>query len=432
MKARPTILVVGAGYVGLATAVFLASKRFSVTVAEKNPATVDLLARGKLHFREPELKAQLKTVVKSRRLVPVAPAEAYYQTADIIFIAIDSADRTTWKMRMKPFEQIAGWIGSVKRKSPPTVVLKSTNVLGFAERFRAALDATPHGAAARLVVNPEFLREGMAYEDTVKPWRIVVGAEDKREAARLLMVYRMIYPKTVPIVRTDWKGAELIKLAANVYLAHRLSFIHEIADFARIEGLDIESIRQGIGLDPRIGLDYFMPGLGFGGSCLPKDCNLINSDEHAKHFAFESALSAMAINDRLLEQLLVRLKERVGSLKGKKICLLGAAFKPEIDDTRGSRAIELARLLKRAGAKVALYDPHLKGKEQTFEGKLPLEPDLDTALKGASAIVIGTAHRSFAMIKPSHAAELMKKRVVADYFRILNPRGWSEAGFEFI
>jgi len=432
MKTRPSILVVGAGYVGLATAVFLATRGYGVTVSEKNPQTVESLQRGRLHFREPELQSNLKAVVRSKRLTVKLPEEEAYQTFDVIFVAIDSADRNTWRMRTDPFKQIAGWIGGVKRRSAPTVVLKSTNVLGFSEQFRTLLDDTPYGRDVKLVVSPEFLREGLAFEDTASPWRLVIGSREKRDAARLALIYRSVYPKSVPIVHTDWKSAELIKLAANVYLAHRLSFIHEIADFARQEDLDIEAIRQGIGLDPRIGLEYFNPGLGFGGSCLPKDCILLNSEEGEKDFAFETALSAMAINDRLIENLLVRLDDTLGGLKGKKIAVLGAAFKPETDDTRGSRSVLLATLMRRAGAKVALHDPHLKQVDITMEGKIPLEHDFDTALKGAAAIVIGTAHRRFALIKPDHAAALVRRKLVVDYFRILNRKGWQDAGFAFI
>ena len=432
MKARPRILVVGAGYVGLATAVFLAAKGHTVTVSEKRPETVDLLRRGRLHFREAELARRLKDTVASKRLTVDVPEPEIYRQADIIYIAIDSADRNTWRMRLEPFEEMAGWIGAVPRKTPPTVVLKSTNRLGFADEFRALLDDTPHGKKAKLLVNPEFLREGFAFEDTAKPWRIVVGSQNRKDAARLLMVYRTIYPKSVEIVHTDYRSAELIKLAANVYLAYRLSYIHEIADFSRREGLDIEAIRRGIGLDPRIGLDYFNPGLGFGGSCLPKDCMLINSEETDKPFTFESALAAMTINDRLLTNLVELLKDRLGSLQGKKIAILGAAFKPDVDDTRNSRAVELAKLLKRRRAKVAVFDPYLAGRAVIPETKIELVPDLNTALKGASAVVIGAAHRRFAMIKPKQTAGLVKRKLVIDYFRILNRKGWQDAGFELV
>lgn len=432
MTPSPNILVVGAGYVGLATAVFLADNGFPTTVVEKNCPLVEQLRRGRLHFREQFLAERLRQVVSERTLSVGMPDKSLYQQADLIFIAIDSANRKTWQMRKNTFAEIAGWIGEIKRKAVPTVILKSTNVIGFAGEFRALLDATPHGKAVKLVVNPEFLREGNALEDTARPFRVVIGSRQKRDAARLVMLYREVYGKGVPIVHTDWKSAELIKLASNVYLAYRLSFIHEIADFARQEELDLESIRKGIGLDERIGLDYFDPGLGFGGSCLPKDCLLINSKESGNGFTFESAELAMRVNDRVLENLITLLRKKIGSLQGKKITVLGAAFKPDVDDTRDSRAVKLVQLLRAKRAKVAVYDPFLAGIETIPETEILLHPTIETALKGASAVVIGTGHKKFALLRPKEVGALVENKLVVDYFGILNRGGWNEAGFEVV
>ncbi|HOD66994.1 MAG TPA: nucleotide sugar dehydrogenase [candidate division Zixibacteria bacterium] len=432
MTPRPNILVVGAGYVGLATAVFLADKGFPTTVVEKNSALVETLRRGRLHFRERLLAERLREVIGERTLMVAEPEKALYQRADLIFIAIDSANRKTWQMRTATFAEIAAWIGEVRRKTAPTVVLKSTNVLGFAGEFRRLLDAAPFGKAVKLVVNPEFLREGNALEDTARPFRIVIGSREKRDAARLAMLYRQVYRTGVPIVHTDWTSAELIKLASNVYLAYRLAFIHEIADFARREGLDLEAIRMGIGLDQRIGLDYFTPGLGFGGSCLPKDCLLINSRETGNGFTFQSAQTAMAVNEGVLENLVKMLAEKLGGLAGKKIALLGAAFKPDVDDTRDSHAVRLAELLKAKRAKVAIYEPYLAGRDRIPETEFALEKDVAAALDGAAAVIIGTAHKRLAMLRPREVAALVANKLVIDYFRVLNRGGWREAGFEVI
>ena len=432
MTSRPSILVVGAGYVGLATAVFLANKGYPIIVIEKNAYTVESLCRGHLHFREPLLQKKLRQVLKKRKLQLSRPSRELYQNSQFIFIAIDSANPVTGKMRMADFERIARWIGDAKTKDPPTVVLKSTNVIGFAEKFQGLLNKTAYGNRVRLVVNPEFLREGLAYEDTAHPWRIIIGVNEQKAAARLLRLYGSVYSRSIPTVVTNWKSAELIKLASNVYLSHRLAFIHEIADFARNEDLDIEAVRQGIGLDPRIGLTYFEPGLGFGGSCLPKDCHLINSHEAVSNFQFKTAHTALEINERILDTLIDRLRSKLGRLKGKKIAILGAAFKPEVDDTRGSQAVKLALKLKRRGAKVAFFEPYLKQTEKLAEGNFPLEDSLETALQGASAVIIGTAHKQFRSVEPKHIAKLVKRRLVSDYFGILNRTRWEKKGFEFI
>jgi UDPglucose 6-dehydrogenase len=432
MTSYSPILVVGAGYVGLATAVFLAEHGYPVTVLEKNPRILDTLQHGRLRFREPLLEKKLKRLMGEKKLLLSAPVEEMYRKSQLIFIAIDSVDPATSKMRLRAFEKIAKWIGEAKRKSPPTVVLKSTNVIGFAERLQGLLNKTAHGRRVHLVVNPEFLRESYAYEDTACPWRIVIGVAKKSAAAYLLKVYRTTYDESIRVIMTDWKSAELIKLASNVYLSHRLAFIHEIADFARVEGLDINAVRQGIGLDPRIGLDYFQPGLGFGGSCLPKDCHLINSPELGASLVFKTALTALEINERVLDLLVERLRGKLGSLKGKKIVILGAAFKPDVDDIRSSQAVCLARKLKSNEARVAFFDPYLTNVERLSYGNLPFESNLENAVKGASAIVIGTAHRQFRSIKPGYVAKLVKSRLVCDYFDLLNRNRWMKEGFEFI
>lgn len=432
MKADDSILVVGAGFVGLATAAFLAAKGNKVTVVEKNPLIIDSLNNGRLHFREPALAAKLKSVVARGRLTVVISSKAWYQNASMIIVAIDSADSKTWKMKLAAFERMAEWIGSSKRHRPAMVVLKSTNILGFSQIFRALLDKAEHGREVQLVVNPEFLREGTAYEDTAHPWRVVIGADDPRALQRMVRFYRKMYPKSVPIVTTDCESAELIKLGANLYLSHRLAFVHEMAEYANGCGLDFTAIQQGLSLDPRVGADYFEPGLGFGGSCLPKDCYLINSNEAGSKFDFLTADTALKINERVLTNLVSALQKRTGKLKNKKIAILGAAFKPECDDTRGSQAVKLALMLRRRGASISIYDPYLKRSEKIVEGNLPLSPNLKHALSGACAVIIGTAHQQFRRLQPKKMAALVKTRLVVDRFRILNRSNWEKNGFEFV
>ncbi len=432
MTTNDSILVVGAGFVGLATAAFLATKGLSVTVAEKNQFIVDSLRKGKLHFREPELAKRLKAAVGTGHLCVVLPSRDIYQKASIIIVAIDSADQQTWKMKLTAFERMAEWIGGARRKQPAVVLLKSTNILGFAGLFRGLLDQAAFGHEVQLVVNPEFLREGCAYEDTARPWRVVVGADDPKARRRVVRFYKKLLSASVPIIETDCASAELIKLGANLYLSHRLAFIHEIAEYAHLQSLDLAAIKQAIGLDPRIGTEYFEPGLGFGGSCLPKDCYLINSRESETGFTFHTAETALEINERVLTSIVTTLQSHLSSLKRKKIALLGAAFKPEADDTRGSRAVKLALKLRRRGATVAVYEPFLIHADQIVEGNLPLVHNLNEALTNAHVIVIGTAHRRFRNLRPKTVAALVKNKLVCDRFGLLNRTIWERHGFEFV
>ncbi|MEW5993184.1 MAG: nucleotide sugar dehydrogenase [Candidatus Zixiibacteriota bacterium] len=435
MKRRsslPQITVVGGGYVGLATAVFLADKELPTTVLEKKPDRAAALSKGHLHFREPLLERTLKQTLRKGSIHICRPSPEAFISADYVFIAIDSADLSTGRMRLGSFEQMAQWIGGARSRRLKTIVLKSTNRIGFAATFDRMVNRPGARKKANVVVNPEFLREGYAYEDTSQPWRIIVGAKEKPAANALVRLYRSVYGRRIPVIVTDWESAELIKLGANVYLAHRLGFIHEMADFARMHDLDLEGIKQGIGLDPRIGLDYFEPGLGFGGSCLPKDCRLINSSESANKFEFLTAQTALAINERLLDNLVQRLHHHLGRLKGLKLALLGVAFKPEVDDTRNSQAVRLALKLKDRGATVVCYDPYLVGHSRVPDTNLPLENDITRVVKSATALIVGTAHREFRRLAPRQIGRRMARKLVCDCFNILNRKSWTQAGFEFI
>lgn len=433
MEPDQPIVVIGAGFVGLATATFLADSGHRVTVVEKNPYTLETLRHGELHFREPRLQHQFSKAVREHRITVVSPSPGIYRQTDLIIIAIDSVDPGGWRMRIDTFARLAEWIADSPRRRTCTVVLKSTNVLGFAEEFRCLLDTQSHGDKIRLAVNPEFLREGHAYEDTAEPWRVVIGAEDRSTRSRLKRFYTDIYGETAPVITCDMRSAELIKLASNLYLSHRLAFINEIGLYAHRAGLDIDLIRKAIGLDQRIGRDYFNPGLGFGGSCLPKDCNLINSRELGEKFTFSTAETALQINERVLDDVIDALEDSIGRpLKGKKLALLGAAFKPETDDTRGSQAVALAVKLRRRGATPRVFEPYLQSSSKIVDAKLPLDDSVEETLRGAEAMIIGTPHRQFGRLKPSLAAKLMKGRVVCDRFRLLERSTWQKEGFEFV
>jgi len=231
---------------------------------------------------------------------------------------------------------------------------------------------------------------------------------------------------------TGAKAAELIKLSSNLYLSHRLAFVHEVAAYARKDGLDIDSILHAVSLDPRIGSQYFEPGLGFGGSCLPKDCHLVNSLQMGNRFRFRTAETALLVNDDFLNQVVEDIKAALGSVKGRKIALLGAAFKQETDDTRGSRAVELARRLRRRGARVGIFEPYLREVSRIVDGNLPLTGELNECLRGAHVIVVGSPHARFRRIQPKRAASLVRLKLVCDCFRLLNRSAWEKRGFRFI
>lgn len=428
MITEPRVTVVGAGFVGLATGTFLADCGVQVAVLEQNRVLIPSLQKGQLHFNEPTLARHFRAAVKQGRLTVDEPCAEAYRDSSLIIIAIDSVDSATWRMRTSVFRRLAQLIGASRRRRPCLVALKSTNVVGFGQQFRAELGQTAYGRAVQLAVNPEFLREGFAYEDTAEPSRVVVGAEDSRSRQRMVRFYRSVYGKSVPIVATDMKSAELIKLASNLYLAHRLTFVNEVAERARAEGLEVDTVIDAVGLDPRIGQGYFRPGLGFGGSCLPKDCRLIDVGQPG----FGTARTALAVNRAVLTRICQSLAGALGTLRKRRLALLGIAFKPESDDTRGSQAAHLLVMLRRRGASVRVYDPFVAENLISVAGNIDKYDDITETLRGAQAVIIGAAHQRFTDLRPQMVARLVRRRLVCDRFGILDRRRWERAGFEFI
>ncbi len=429
---QKSVVVVGGTSVGLATALLLARNRCHVTVLERNKEVVKGINDGRVDFHEPTLNLEFKSALKAGNLNIAVSSKKQLQAAALIIIAAEPAESGSSKLRLSSFERLAAWIGDSERQKPAVVMLRAAMPLGFANLFRRLLDKTPHGDRVGIVVSPVQVRPGYTYEDTSRPKRVIVGAETSQYGNLVTSIFRKIYPKSVRIIRTDCQTAELIRLASSLYIAQRKSLINEIAEYSRTKGLDLETLNDAIADDPRLGEGLSGPDMGFGGSQIPSDCRILNSREAGSRFTFETAKTALYVNDLLIDGLLYRLRKRIGRLTGYKIALLGITALPDTDDCRGSRAIALALNLRQRGAEVAIFDPVVKGQDMLDQGNLPLQSNVEVAVKGASAAVIGAPHRRLAALDPSKLAKLMKEPLIVDYFRFLKRRRWEKAGFTFI
>lgn len=441
--------VVGAGYVGLATGACLSHIGHHVTLIDVDEDRVATLKRGTVPIYEPgleELLAEGSGRIEFTPLLDPAPREV-----DVLFIAVGTPPDENGSADLSNVADVARAIGralsGVQRDRPLVVVNKSTVPVGSGDYVsmlvKEGAEEAGNGAALfQVVSNPEFLREGSAIYDSLFPDRIVLGA-DSREALDVMgALYEPIVvqsfpsryeprPKTtVPFVTTDLASAEMIKYAANAFLATKISFINEIANICELVGADVSSVATGIGLDARIGPRFLDAGIGWGGSCFPKDVAALQAI--ASEYDYETKLlsSATEINERQRRRVVSKLQQDLHTLKGKRIVLLGLAFKPETDDLREAPSLEIARELNSRGARVIGYDP-VAGKlaAKSVPDLLKVVYDLYEALTGAHAAVLVTEWEEFRDLDLQRAASVMvEPRLMVDGRNVFDPKAVRAAG----
>jgi UDPglucose 6-dehydrogenase len=428
------ICVVGAGYVGLATGVMFCKLGHEVMVTDIDASKVRLINSGKLPFHEPPLEKELARAVKSRKLNASTDTVKAVLGSRCVFLCVQTPSMSTGKIDVKPVKTAAATVGRGLRKSDEykVVVVKSTVVPATTDSVvRPILEKSSGkrtGVGFGLCSNPEFLQEGTALKDSMKPSRIVIGAIDRKSGDLISRLYAPIRAKKI---RTDLRSAEMIKYASNVFLATKISYANEMANMCVRFGIDSEVVLRAVGMDPRIGELFLKPGLGFGGSCLPKDIRALK--DRAASNGYDSRLLAalLAINeDQPLEG--VRLLEsRLGDLRGKRIAVLGLAFKGGVDDTRETRAFPLITALLARGARVVAYDP------MAVPNFIKLMPTIEYA-SSASECLAGTdgclIQANWAEFKGLGRKDYskMKRAVVVDGRRFLNPEKVRRAGVDYL
>jgi len=423
--------VIGTGYLGATHAACMASLGFEVIGFDTEASKIDLLSKGKVPFYEPELEELLSDQIKSGRLtftnnvVDLADADVHFICVGTPQIKNGNAADLTYVN--SALESIAKHV-----KPGGLVVGKSTVPVGTATKLRnRLLELNPK---ADLAWNPEFLREGFAVEDTLRPNRLVVGVVNDSAEQMLMEVYATNLKEKTPWVRADLPTAELVKVAANSFLATKISFINAMAEICEAAGGDVTVLAKAIGYDPRIGSRFLQAGIGFGGGCLPKDIRafMARAEELGASQAVEFLKEIDAINLRARQRIieLVR-KDLSDDLQGKKVAILGAAFKPDSDDVRDSPALDIAAQIQAAGAIVTVHDPKAIGNAQKRFPALNFVDDVNTTLKDAEIVLHLTEWKIYREIDPVKVKSIVKNPIVIDGRNALDRELWQSAGWKF-
>ena len=429
MKLR--VSVIGTGYLGATHAACMSSMGFDVIGVDVDATKIELLSRGKVPFYEPGLEELLQQEIASGRLTFSTDFQAINE-ADVHFICVGTPQsENSLAADMKYVDAALDTIAPIC-KPGSLVVGKSTVPVGTAARLRGKLLAI--NPKVDLAWNPEFLREGFAVEDTLHPNRLVVGVTSDEAENKLKEIYAKNLSENTPWVRADLPTSELVKVAANSFLATKISFINAMAEVCEAAGGDVTVLAKAIGYDPRIGSRFLQAGIGFGGGCLPKDIRafMARAGELGADQALEFLREIDSINLRARQRVieLVR-KDLSDNLTDKKITVLGAAFKPDSDDVRDSPALDIAVQIAAAGAQVTIHDPKAIAPAKKRFPALGFAEDVEVALKGADLVLHLTEWKQYRELDPVKVKALVASPIIIDGRNALDRDAWIAAGWKF-
>jgi len=427
------IAIIGGGYVGLVSGACFAEFGVSVDVFEADPAKRAMLVEGKIPIYEPGLDRLVADNAAAGRLNFPDRLEAGIAGTEAIFIAVGTPAR-----RGDGHADLTYVFAAVEQvvkalDHPAVIVTKSTVPVGTGRKISEIARRLRPDLAIEVASNPEFLREGSAITDFMRPDRVIVGTDSERARDVLRRLYRPLYLIDTPIVFTGLETAELIKYAANGFLAMKITFINEMANLCESVGADVNDVARGIGLDGRIGRKFLHAGPGFGGSCFPKDTLALMRIAEEAGTPSRLIQSVVAVNDARKEKMADRVIAACGgSVMGKRIAVLGLAFKPETDDMREAPSIPLIRGLLDAGAEVVAFDPVAMDAARTLlPAGVAFAADAPAALTGADALVLVTEWNEFRSLGPARLAPLMRARIVVDLRNVFDPEAMRDAGFAY-
>ena len=424
------IAVIGSGYVGLVVGACLAENGNSVACVDTDAAKIAALKRGEIPIYEPGLNEMLPRNVAEERLRFTTDLDQAVRDAEVIFIAVGTPQDEDGSADLTHVLDVARGIGRAMN-GPKVIVNKSTVPVGTAARVREVVSSlTTHPFA--VVSNPEFLKEGTAVEDFLKPDRVVIGTDDPQVEAVMRTLYEPFMRTGKPILVMDHASAELTKYAANAMLASRISFMNEIANFCDRVGADVRQVRLGIGSDSRIGASFLFPGVGYGGSCFPKDVRALIRMGHEVAVELPVVEAVHRTNEAQKGLLVSRIAAHLGGLTGKVVAVWGLAFKPRTDDMREAPAIAVIEGLLLGGARVRAYDPKAEASaRRAFGDRIELCARAYEAVKGADALAVVTEWNEFREPDFPRIRALMRHPAIFDGRNIYNPRALRELGFHY-
>jgi len=423
--------IIGAGYVGLVTGACFAEFGLFVTCVDKDETKIGSLKKGMLPFYEPGLDELVKRNMKQGRLRFTTKIAKAVESSLAIFIAVGTPRGGDGSADLKYVEEVAGEIAR-NMDGYKVIVTKSTVPVGTGEKIREIISMNlKEQIDFDIVSNPEFLREGSAIEDFMRPNRVVIGANSPQAIAIMKDLFKPLYLIEAPFVITNIETAELIKYASNSFLATKISFINEMANLCENVGADVHIVAKGMGLDQRIGPKFLHPGPGYGGSCLPKDTNALlrmSEERGVKLGIIEAAVKA---NESQKALMIRKIKDAMGELKGRTIAVLGLSFKPNTDDMRDAPSMYIIHGLVKENAIIRAYDPVCTRGENEAIPRVKYCKDPYDAAKGADALVIVTEWNEFRNLELDKVMKLLKEPYFFDLRNIYDPLRMKEKGFRY-
>jgi len=425
------ICVIGTGYVGLVTGSCFAEFGLNVTCVDNDEQKIALLQKGTSPIFEPGLEEMVKRNLREGRLVFTTEIDKAVEKSLVIFIAVGTPPKKDGSVDMTYIDEVARKIGE-NLNGYKVIATKSTVPVGTGERIRKVIQQYERKKVNfDIVSNPEFLREGAAIEDFMRPNRVVIGAASEQAMAIMKDLYSPLYLIEAPFVITNIETAEMIKYASNAFLATKVSFINEIANICEKVGADVNVVAKGMGLDQRIGSKFLHAGPGYGGSCFPKDTLGIAKIAEKYGYRFEIVRSVMKVNEKQKERMVAKVKEALGNLKGKTIAVLGLSFKPNTDDMREAPSLKIISSLTREGAKIRAYDPKAMEVARKIFKKIEYGKDPYDVAKGSDALLIITEWNQFRNLDLKRLQKIMKSPVFLDFRNIYEPAKMREMGFKY-
>lgn len=432
------IAVIGTGYVGLVTGTCFAETGNHVTCVDIDQEKVKKLSSGQITIYEPGLEKLFLRNQKEGRLEFTNSLTDGIKDASVVFLALPTPPGENGQADLRHVLAVASSLGKVLRKGEYKVIVgKSTVPVGTAQKVKKAIlenAAEDLSDSFDVVSNPEFLREGVAVDDFMKPDRVVIGAESDRAVKIMNDLYAPFVRQGNPIIYMDLPSAELTKYAANSFLAVKISFMNEIAQLCERLGADVDMVRKGIGSDNRIGKRFLFPGIGYGGSCFPKDVQALDHSADESGYTFKLLKAVMEVNDRQRFHLIPSIRSYLGGdLSGKKLAIWGLAFKPNTDDIREAAALHMIEALLHEGASVVAFDPEAMPNVKALMGdKISLAENQYDALMGADALIIATEWNEFRTPEFEKIGSLLKNKAIFDGRNLFDLNQMEQLGFHYV